>query len=526
MLLTTTVLSCSYSGGRDGTICAWDLNLDLTGRGLSSATDSTTNDASKSKNTTKFRAQTLAHTNWICDIALAQSNAAVITASQDQIVKLWRPHANQNDEPHKIGEHADYVKCVASPGQQSSWVATGGFDRKVYLWDLNGGGKTLEIDTKGEEVPEKGSVYSLSTTENMLAYGGPESILHLWDPRAGKRITKFRGHTSNIRSILLSAAGDMVMTGSADQTVKVWSVTAGRCMHTLTMHNDSVWSLYSEDPELSVFYSTDRSGLIAKTDVRGTMGEMDEGLSLAVAQEHDTVFRVVAAGDYMWTATQRSSINRWHNIDTGADIPLPEPFKQQRASIAANLPHSASPSTVNGKPKEIPARSILRISNTARFPAPELAPNAEADTQTIESVVHVLEPIQHVPEETIEGQFGLVKHRLLADKRRVLTLDTAGDVLLWDLIQVRRVLWRWVFMMLTGICCSANRFRVLARSTSRTLSLWLIPLRTCHLGVQSTQALAISQLSWNLSIVLTRNCTPMSWSWMSLSILGKIKEVS
>lgn len=431
--------SILYSGGRDGTVCAWDLNLDLTGKGLSSTTDSTPNDASKSKNTTKFRAQTLAHTNWICDIALAQSNAAVITASQDQIVKLWRPHANQNDEPHKIGEHADYVKCVASPGQQSSWVATGGFDRKVYLWDLNGGGKTLEIDTKGEEVPEKGSVYSLSTTENMLAYGGPESILHLWDPRAGKRITKFRGHTSNIRSILLSAAGDMVMTGSADQTVKVWSITAGRCMHTLTMHNDSVWSLYSEDPELSVFYSTDRSGLIAKTDVRGTMGEMDEGLSLAVAQEHDTVFRVVAAGDYMWTATQRSSINRWHSIDTGADIPLPESFKQQRASIAANLPPSKSSSVANGKPKEIPARSILRISNTARFPAPELSPGADADTQTIESVVNVLEPIQHVPEETIEGLFGLVKHRLLADKRRVLTLDTAGDVLLWDLIQCKPV---------------------------------------------------------------------------------------
>ncbi|KAJ0124725.1 hypothetical protein J7T55_006066 [Diaporthe amygdali] len=431
--------SILYSGGRDGTICAWDLNLDLTGRATSSAIDSTSTDASKSKNTTKFRAQTLAHTNWICDIALAQSNSAVITASQDQIVKLWRPHANQNDEPHKIGEHADYVKCVASPGQQSSWVATGGFDRKVYLWDLNGGGKTLEIDTIGEEVPEKGSVYSLSTTENMLAYGGPESILHLWDPRAGKRITKFRGHTSNIRSILLSAAGDMVMTGSADQTVKVWSVTAGRCMHTLTMHNDSVWSLYSEDPELSVFYSTDRSGLIAKTDVRGTRGEMDEGLSLAVAQEHDTVFRVVAAGDYMWTATQRSSINRWHNIDTGADVPLPESFRQQRASIAANLPHSKSSPVTNGKPKEVPARSILRISNTARFPAPEVAPNADADTQTIESVVHVLEPIQHVPEETIEGQFGLVKHRLLADKRRVLTLDTAGDVLLWDLIQCKPV---------------------------------------------------------------------------------------
>ncbi|KUI73640.1 hypothetical protein VM1G_09491 [Cytospora mali] len=432
--------SILYSGGRDGIICAWDLNLDLTGKAPSSATDSTSTDAAvEPKNTTKFRTQSLAHTNWICDIALTQSNNAVVTASQDQLVKLWRPHASQNEEPYKIGEHADYVKCVASPGQSATWVATGGFDRKVYLWDLNGAGKKLEIDTIGEEVPEKGSVYSLSTTENMLAYGGPESILHLWDPRAGKRITKFRGHTSNIRSILLSAAGDMVMTASSDQTVKVWSVTAGRCMHTLTMHNDSVWSLYSEDPGLAVFYSSDRSGLVVKTDVRGTMGEMDDGLSLAVAQEHDMVYRVVAAGDHIWTATQRSSINRWHNVDTGADIQLPESFRQHRASIGSNLPPSASAPAANNKLKEIPARSILRISNTARFPAPETAPGSETDTETSEPVINVMEPIQHVPEETIEGQFGLVKHRLLADKRRVLTLDTAGDVLMWDLIQCKPI---------------------------------------------------------------------------------------
>lgn len=321
----------------------------------------------------------------------------------------------------------------------------------------------MEIDTIGEETPEKGSIYALSTTENVLAYGGPESILHLWDPRAGKRITKFRGHTGNVRSILLSGSGDTVMTASSDQTVKIWSLTAGRCTHTLTMHNDSVFSLFSDDPELSVFYSSDRSGLIVKTDIRGT--EVDDGLSLAVAQEHDIVLKVVAAGAYIWSATQRSSINRWHDVDTGADIQLPETFKNHRNSVSSNIP----PSTTGGKPKEIPVRSLLRISNTARFPALEATAASEPDTQAIEPLSNSVEPIQHVPEETIEGQFGLVKHRLLADKRRVLTLDTAGDVLLWDLIKVRIASpprWRGTDEDLN----SANLSKALARSTLKTSS--------------------------------------------------------
>ncbi|KAI0385311.1 WD40 repeat-like protein [Hypomontagnella monticulosa] len=427
-----------YSGGRDGVICAWDLNLDLkTHSDRESARDV------KPQPTTKFRASTQAHTHWVNDIALAANNTALVSASSDLTVKVWRPE-HGDTEPHTIGQHADYVKCVATPAS-ADWVASGGLDRKIYLWDLNGKGKSLEIDVRGDDVSEKASVYAMSVGRNILASGGPESIVRLWDPKSGKRITKLVGHTDNIRAILMNEVGDTVMTASSDQTVKVWSVTAGRCMYTLTMHNDSVWSLFSEDPELDVFYSSDRSGLIVKTDVRGTI-EMDEGLSVAVAQEHDGVSKVVACGDYIWTATSSSSINRWTNVETGPNVQLPEPFGRLRAGSSFSRSRKSSTTSADGLgKKEIPAKSILRMSNTAAFP-PELTDSSESNLTLglpsrkgsellVDPIVPIIEPIHHLPEETIEGQNGLVKHKLLNDRRRVLTLDTAGDVLLWDLIR-------------------------------------------------------------------------------------------
>jgi WD repeat-containing protein 48 len=364
-------------------------------------------------------------------------------------VRLWRPLSNESEAPQTIGQHADYVKCVATPSADADWVASGGLDRKICLWDLNGAGKRLEIAVGDEETSEKGSVYALSVSRTMLASGGPESIVRLWDPRSGKRVTKFVGHTDNIRDILINETGDTIMTASSDQTVKVWSVTAGRCMHTLTMHNDSVWSLYSDDPQLGIFYSSDRAGLVVKTDVRGTLGEMDDGLSLAVAQENEGVNKVIACGDHIWTATSSSSINRWANVDTGADVQLPEAYRHHRASSAASRPRHISPPTTNSSSgKEIPAQSVLRISNTASFPtaaARDPEPAATLSTLTsarkgseiiVDPDIGVIVPIHALPEETIEGQHGLVKHKLLNDRRRVLTLDTAGDVLLWDLLQV------------------------------------------------------------------------------------------
>ena len=389
--------------------------------------------------------------HWINDIALAQQNTALVSASSDLTVKVWRPHSEDgNARAEKIGEHADYVKCVATPPADlgMNWVAAAGLDRKICLWDLNGGGQTLEIDVKGEEMAEKGSVYSLSVGRNIMASGGPEKTIRLYDPRTGSKVSKLVGHVDNIRSILIDDAGDTILSASADKTIKLWSVKNGRCIYTFTMHDESVWSLYSDDPRLGVFYSSDRSGLVAKTDVRGSLEDMDDGLSLAVAQEHIGISKVVAAGGHIWTATNRSSINRWEDVDTGTNIQLPEAFRHQRAtSNASNRPREVSPpAKTNGTgKKEIPADSILRISAAAVFPSRNVDPESSTINETMmrknsEVVIDhpdpEVKPVHEVAEETIEGQFGLLKHQLLNDRRRVLTLDTAGDVLLWDLIKV------------------------------------------------------------------------------------------
>lgn len=391
--------------------------------------------------------------HWINDITLAHNHSALVTASSDLTVKVWRPHSEEeSSRAEKIGEHDDYVKCVATPpaDMNANWVASAGLDRRICLWDLNGAGKTLEIDVKGEEVVEKGSVYALAVGRNIIASGGPEKTVRLHDPRTGSKVSKLVGHVGNIRSILIDDAGDTILSASADKTIKMWSVKGGRCMYTFTMHDESIWSLFSDDPRLGTFYSTDRSGLIAKTDVRGSLDDMDNGLSLAVAQEHTGVCKIVAAGGHIWTATSRSSINRWEDVDTSTDVQLPELFRHQRsASAASNRSRRPSlPKTPDPAKKEIPSQSILRISNTAVFPSrttfdPESNTLSETLTRRGSEAMIMMEPadpeikpIHQLPEDTIEGQFGLLKHKLLNDRRRVLTLDTAGDVLLWDLILV------------------------------------------------------------------------------------------
>lgn len=430
-------------------ICAWDLHLDLKNPSIPDYDEKLS-----AQPDTTLRQQAQAHTHWINDIALVQSNQALVSASSDITVKIWRPAATDRQPPQPIGFHSDYVKKLAVPSPTSDWIASGGLDRKICLWDLNGGGQKLCIDAGDDEAgslssKEKGSVYALAATNNVLASGGPESTVRVWDARTGKRITKLVGHTDNIRDVLVSGDGSTIMTASSDRTVKVWSTVAGRCLYTLTMHDASVWSLFSADPELSVFYSSDKSGLVAKTDTRDVI-ELDEGISVAVAQEHEGVHNVVAAGDSIWTATSRPSINRWRDVNTEhAEIEVPDNYNMHRASIATTKSRYPSPPSqreaqpmANGSLKrKIPLKHMLRLSNAAYFPT--LGPvDGEHRGSVVENKKEpsspeavTLQPVRAQPDYSVEGQNGLIKHVMLNDRKRVLTLDTAGEVLMWDLLK-------------------------------------------------------------------------------------------
>ncbi|KAJ5802971.1 uncharacterized protein N7503_005421 [Penicillium pulvis] len=414
--------SILYSAGRDGVICSWDLDFPQTPFHASNPYVN----SSRQPGPTRFKTQVQAHSHWINDIVLTQGNSALVSASSDTTVRLWRPHSESTEVPERIGKHTDYVKALASPDGQANWVASGGLDHKLFLWDLNGGGEILSIDACDDDATEKGSIYALGAGSSVLASGGPENVVRVWDPKSGKLITKFVGHTDNVRDILINQAGDTIMTASSDQTIKIWSLTAGRCMNTLTMHNDSVWSLYSDQPDLSVFYSSDRSGLVAKTDTRRSP-DVEQGVCVAALQEHEGVVKVAVCGDYIWTATPKSSINRWKDIDTTLEIESPpEPVRNIDAAAATPEPD---------KTKKIPYNAVLQVSATSTLLGSNPSSRVNTPEPDLGTDIGLPIPVHTQPEESIEGQHGLIKCLMLNDRKRTLTQDSAGEVVLWDLLK-------------------------------------------------------------------------------------------
>src|SRR6202042_649390 len=54
-------------------------------------------------------------------------------------------------------------------------------------------------------------------------------ILHVWDVATGDMIAEpFQGHTNAVRSVAFSPNGQQIVSGSFDQTVRVWDMKTGQ----------------------------------------------------------------------------------------------------------------------------------------------------------------------------------------------------------------------------------------------------------------------------------------------------------
>lgn len=53
---------------------------------------------------------------------------------------------------------------------------------------------------------------------------GEDLVINLWDLGSGKRIKKMTGHKASIYSLSFSAESSLLVSGSADWTMKCWDV--------------------------------------------------------------------------------------------------------------------------------------------------------------------------------------------------------------------------------------------------------------------------------------------------------------
>ncbi len=123
---------------------------------------------------------------------------------------------------------------------QGDLLAIGGANGYLALWDIKTG---LELKVLRGHKSRVSSV-AFDSSGKLLASGSEDNTVRLWEVEGKKEPKVLRGHESRVYSVAFDSSGKLLASGSRDNTVRLWEVATGRCMAIL-LHLPEGWVIYT-----------------------------------------------------------------------------------------------------------------------------------------------------------------------------------------------------------------------------------------------------------------------------------------
>ena len=158
------------------------------------------------------------HGTAVLFVAFSPDGQYIASGAGDNTVRLW----NRQGEP--IGQplqHMDVVNSVAvSPDGQ--YIASGGYGATVQLWDRQG--NSIGQPFRGHEVFVNSVAFS--PDGQTIVSGSDDMTVRLWDRQGNLIGEPFLGHDGFVRSVAFSPDGQTIISsggGSNDNTIRQWN---------------------------------------------------------------------------------------------------------------------------------------------------------------------------------------------------------------------------------------------------------------------------------------------------------------
>ena len=168
--------------------------------------------------------------NHVTAVAINPNGTQVVSGLEDETLNVWGLEIESKVvklENHIWGER----DLAISPDGQKVLSSTQRFNLKV--WDLESGQllRTLDVPVS----PKNAAI----TPDGRLSAGWSDKTLEVWDLETGRLAHELENrHTQFVNTIGITPDGKYVITGSDDQTIRLWNIPDNKS--TILFWNDTV----------------------------------------------------------------------------------------------------------------------------------------------------------------------------------------------------------------------------------------------------------------------------------------------
>jgi WD40 repeat protein/tRNA A-37 threonylcarbamoyl transferase component Bud32 len=203
--------------------------------------------------TGKSLGKIMQHQAPVKSLAFRPDGAVVVTASRDGTARLWKaatgePHTPPLDHRPRVGSTVLVDTAAYSP--DGGAIATGDNSGIIRLWH----GDTGELIRQLEDVNGATMSVCFSPRGDLLAaaFSSPESAVCVWNVSSGDLLWK-GAHRETVRMIVFSPDGRLLISGSNDDTARIWDSASGQPVGRELVHRGEVFTVgFSPNGKLAV----------------------------------------------------------------------------------------------------------------------------------------------------------------------------------------------------------------------------------------------------------------------------------
>lgn len=162
----------------------------------------------------------------IHSIAFSPDGQFYAIADSNAQLRLFRVKDNQQLRLFQVQENHVWIPSVVF-SKDGKLLASGGFDQNLILWDRYKGKRVKNF------LGYSNCIWSVgwSPDGNTIASGSDDETIKLWDVSTGNSKTLY-GHTNGgVWTIAFSPDSQYLVSGGQDGILKIWNVFTGECLH-------------------------------------------------------------------------------------------------------------------------------------------------------------------------------------------------------------------------------------------------------------------------------------------------------